>query len=129
MRKITSVSELKEEIFRLEIKQAHEARLLKEQFMITRESLKPANLIKSSINDLITSPDLKENILNTTLSLAAGYLSKKIIVGSSQNPFKQILGTLLQMGVTNIVSKNSDGIKSAAMNLINNFLSKKRSCD
>lgn len=129
MRKITSTTELKESIFLLEIKKANEARLLKEQFMITYESIKPVNLIKNSISELITSPGLKEGLLNTTLSIAAGYLSKRVVVGSTHNPLKQLLGTFLQMGVTNIVSKNTDGIKSGVMSLINNFLSKNRSTD
>lgn len=129
MGKITSLIELKESIFLLEIKKANEARLLKEQFMTTYESIKPVNLIKNSISELITSPALKEGLLNTTLSLAAGYLSKRVVVGSTHNPLKQLLGTFLQMGVTNIVSKNTDGIKSSVMSLINNFLSKNRSTD
>ena len=129
MRKITSTTELREAIFLLETKQANEARLLKEQFMITYESLKPVNLIKNSINELITSPQLKGNILNTTIGLAAGYLSKRVAVGSTHNPLKQLLGTFLQFGVTNIVSKNTDGIKSTVMSLISNFLNKNRSTD
>lgn len=129
MRKINSTTELREAIFLLELRKANEARLLKEQFMITYESFKPVNLIKNSIGELIKSPQLKENILNTTIGLAAGYLSKKVVVGSTHNPLKQLLGTFLQMGVTNIVSKNTDGIKSAVMSLITNFLSKNRSTD
>ena len=129
MRKITSTTELREAIFLLETKQANEARLLKEQFMITYESFKPVNLIKNSINELITSPQLKGNILNTTIGLAAGYLSKRVAVGSTHNPLKQLLGTFLKFGVTNIVSKNTDGIKSTVMSLISNFLNKNRSTD
>lgn len=127
MGKITSVNELRESILLLEIKQAEDARLLKEQFMVTYESMKPINLIKNSIKDYLTSPDLKENILKTTLSLVAGYLSKKVVVGSTANPLKQLLGTFLQLGVTSMVSKNSDGIKSMVTNLMNSFLGKNNS--
>lgn len=125
MKKITSLAELKESIILLEIKQADEKALLKKQFMITYESIKPVNLIKHKFNDIITSPNLKENILNSAISLVAGYLSKKAIVGSTHNPLKQLFGTLLQVGVTGIVSKNTDGIKSTAMNLIGNIFRKK----
>ena len=125
MKKITSTEELRESILLLEAKQAYEGALLKEQFKITYESLKPANLIKNALNELTQAPDLKADLMGTTMSLAAGYLSKKMAIGSTSNPFKQVLGTLLQMGVTSIVSKNADGIKSAAMNLMNNFFNKK----
>lgn len=118
MEKITSINQLKESISLLEIKQANDARLLKEQFNITYESIQPVNLIKSTLHDLITSPNLKENMLNGALSMAAGYFSKKAAIGSTHNPLKQLLGTLLQMGVTGIVSKNADGIKSTVMQLL-----------
>ena len=125
MKKITSIVELRESILLLEIKQANEGRLLKEQFKTTYESLRPVNLIKNKFNELTTSPDFKGKLLNATLSLAAGYLSRKVVVGATHNPLKQLLGTLLQMGVTGIVSKNADGIKSTAMDLISHFLNKK----
>ena len=125
MEKITSVSQLRDKILQLEYKQKNEAALLKEQFSITYEKLKPVNLIKNKINDIVSSPNLKENILNATLSIAAGYLSKKAVVGSTHNPLKKLLGTLLQVGVTSLVAKNGDEIRSTASNLISSFLSKR----
>lgn len=127
MEKISSVIELRESILLLEIKKANELKLLKEQFKITYESLKPVNLIKSKINELIESPDLKNNIINTTMGLAAGYLSKKALVGSTHNPLKQLLGTVLQIGVSSLVAKNSDGIKSTAITLLHTLLGKRNS--
>jgi len=129
MEKITSVEELKKAILLLEIKQANEAVQLKEQLLVTYESLKPINLIKKIFTDITSSPDLKKDLLGTTLSLAAGYLSKKAAVGSTHNPIKQLLGTLLQLGVTNIVSKNSDGIKIIGMKILNSFFHKKETND
>ena len=125
MDKITNTTELNQAILLLEAKQTLEGCILKEQFKITYESLKPINLIKSTISELAASPDFKNDLLNTTLSLAAGYLSKKVAIGSTNNPFKQILGTILQMGVTNVVSKNADGIKSTVLNLIHALFAKK----
>jgi hypothetical protein len=125
MENIMSIVELRESILLLEIKKSNDLRLLKEQFKITYESLKPVNLMKNKINDLIESPDLKETLLNTTLSLAAGYLSKKAIVGSTHNPLKQLLGMVLQIGVSSMVAKNTDEIKSTALNLLNKFISKR----
>lgn len=127
MQKITSIAELRESIALLEIKQSVDGVLLKEQFKETYESIKPINLIKNTLKDLTSAPDLKGDLLNASLSLAAGYLSKKVAVGSTSNPFKQILGTLLQMGVTHIVAKNADGIKSSTMSILNNLFTKKES--
>ena len=126
MSKITTTAELKEAIRLLEIQQKVEGALLKEQFKTTYESLKPVNLIGNTIKELIKSPDLKGDLLTTALSLGAGYLSKKAAVGNTANPLKQLLGTLLQMGVTSLVSKNSDTIKSIGSELFSRLLSPKK---
>jgi hypothetical protein len=126
MQAITTTEELRKAILLLEIKQANEGKLLKEQFSVTYESLKPVNLIKNTFSELITAPDLKGNLLNAVISLTAGYLTKKTIVGQSHNPIKTIIGSLLQMGVSNLVAKNADGIKSSVSDLINNFLNRNK---
>lgn len=124
METINNASELKKAIQLLEIKQKEEGLVLKEQCKVTYESLKPINLLKTTLKDLIT-PDLTGTLINSSLSLAAGYVSKKAVIGSTHNPLKQLLGTVLQMGVTSLVSKNTDGIKSLVTNIIGSFLKKK----
>ena len=124
MKKIFSIAELQESILLLEIKQANEALLLKAQFKITYESLKPVNLIKNVLNELVTAPDFKGDIFDATLSLTAGYLSKKAVAEATHSPLKQFFGTLLQMGVISIVSKNIPEIKSGLAYLVNNIFKK-----
>lgn len=126
MKKINSIKELRETILELEIKQKEDERLLKEQFMIAYERLKPLNMIKNSVKNLITSPELKDHLISSTMGLAAGYLTKKAVVGSTHHPLKQILGAFLQIGVTNLVAKNSDGIQSRVASIIGSFLSKRK---
>ena len=126
MQTINSTETLREAIKLLELKKANEAQLLKEEFKISLENFKPANLIKNVLNELVSTPDLKEDIATTAVSLAVGYLSKKVAIGATHNPLKQIAGTLLQMFVTNFTSKNATGIKAAAMDLIHTIFSKKQ---
>lgn len=121
------MEELRESILLLEAQQETDGAALKEQFKTTYEQMKPINFIKNTLKDLVTEPNLRGDLLNATLGLAAGYLSKKAAIGSTSNPFKQILGTLLQMGVTKIVSKNADGIKSTASSIISSLFGKKES--
>jgi hypothetical protein len=54
-----------------------------------------------------------------------GYLSKKIVIGSTNNPIKQILGYALQLGVTGVASKNADDIKSVVGGFISKIFSKR----
>jgi hypothetical protein len=126
MEKITSITELRKAILQLEMKQSEDKLLLKEELMIVYERMKPANVFKNSIKDLISSSDLINNLFNTSMGLAAGYLTKKAAVGSSHNPLKQIMGAFLQLGVSNVVTKNAGGIKSVAVGLVRNYLSRRK---
>jgi len=125
MQKIITAVDLKKTIQQLEIRQTNELLSLKEELHIIHENLKPANLVKNTFRELTTAPEFKGNILDVALSLAAGYLSKKVVIGSTHNPLKQVLGTILQMGVTTMVSKNTDGKKSVTAKLISTVFSKK----
>ena len=127
MNQINSITDLKAAIHLLETKRAIEEQLLREQLKITAESLKPVNLIKHTLSELTTSPEIKESLLSTLIGLATGYLSKKIIIGSTHNPIKQFLGYVLQLGVTGIASKNAGDIKSVVGGLISKFFRKKTS--
>ncbi len=129
MNKVNSVVQLKESIALLERQQANDEQLLKEQFKITYAALSPANLIKNTFHELVQAPDFKEDILDTAMGIVTGYVSKKIVVGNTQNPIKQIMGIILQLAITSVVSKNADSIKSTIMLFINKMTSKKESAD
>jgi len=125
MKNISPFDRLKNSIQTLEAEQAIKEQLLREQFSITYESLKPINLIKSVLNDITSSPYLLDNILSTSVGLATGYVSKKVVVGSSGNVFRKLMGSVLQFGVTNIVSQHPDLIKAFGQYLIEHIFRKK----
>lgn len=93
-------------------KQQTELILLKTQFEKTYESLRPFNLIKNTITEVATSPSLKKSILNNAIGLATGYLSKKFLLGSTHNPIKKILGTIVEFGIANFVAKKANDYTS-----------------
>jgi hypothetical protein len=127
MQKITSAAELTNAIQILEAEQAEHGRQLKEQFRLTFESIKPLNLLKSTINDITSSPWLIENIIGAALGLASGYFSKKIIIGASANRFRKLLGSVLQFGVTNLISQHPDALKSFGLSIFQHFSHAKKS--
>jgi hypothetical protein len=112
MQNIKSTKELKDAIQLLEVEQAEKGQLLKGQFFFTYESFRPVNLLKSTLNDITTSPYLIDNILSTALGLASGFISKKVFIGVSGSKFKKVIGSVLQFGVINFVSQHYDAIKS-----------------
>lgn len=81
---------------------------IKLQLTATYESIKPINLIKQGFQDLKESPEVKSSLFQSLLSIAGGYISKKILIGKTNSIFKTILGYALQYGVTNFISKKVD---------------------
>jgi len=53
--------------------------------------------------------------------LVAGYVSKKVVIGSSHNPIKKLAGTLVLIAITNIVTKHPEQIKSVGRTIIKLF--------
>jgi hypothetical protein len=125
MQTIKSVADLKSAISALEKKQSVEGRELKEQFLEAYESLKPVNILKNAYNDFVKTADFNGDFIDATISIAGGYLTKKMLVGETHNPFKQFFGSILQMGVTNVVAKNVEGIKAKATEVFKRFFAEK----
>ena len=125
METITSVVSLKNAIQLLEAEQTVKGIILKEQFQLTFESLKPINILKNTLKEVSSSPLLIDNILGSVVGLATGYLSKKIVVGASGNIFRNMLGSILQFGVTNVVSRHPEGIKSIGQSIFQLLFRKK----
>ena len=125
MQIITTSTELKDAIKLLEDRQSIQGAVLKEQFFEVIESVRPVNLIKSTFSQLRSSPDLLGGMLSTTVGLAAGYLSNKTLVGSSANLFKKLLGTVLQFGITTMIVKNPEAVKTLGQNLLHRIFNKK----
>jgi hypothetical protein len=112
MQNITTVTDLKIAIKELEDKQAEEWPLLKEQFFNTYESFKLINVLKHTLKEAISAPDLKDNVINTAIGLTTGFVAKKTLIGKTYNPLKKLLGVVLEMTVANKIAKHADKIKA-----------------
>jgi len=125
MQNITTSTELKNAIQLLEAEQVFNGQLLKEQFYLTYESFKPVNLLKNTLKDMASSPNLINNILGAAIGLGTGFLSKKIVVGGSGNIFRKLLGSIIQLGVTNAVTQHPDAIISLGQFIFQQIFHKK----
>lgn len=123
--KITCMRELKESIVQLETEHSIEGQLLKQKLLAAYENLKPLNLIKNGFKDLTSSPDFKNDILGAAVGITTGIISKAIVVGVSHNPIKKIAGSLMQFGITSIVSKNPETVRLIAGSILSLFKKKK----
>ncbi len=126
MQNITSAAGLKDAIQVLEAEHVIKGQLLKDQFFLTYESLKPVNLIRNTLKEISSSPYLIDNISGAAMGLASGFLSRKIFVGTSGNLIRRLIGSILQFGVTNVVAQNSGVIKSAGLAILQHFFHNKQ---
>ena len=125
MQKIISVTDLKDTIRQLEEEQTVSKQLFKEQLQLTVESLKPINLLRSTINEAFSSPDFMNNILGAAVGQTAGYVSKKMVVGSTRNPIMKLFGSILQTGIAALLTTYGDTIKETAIIIFKSFFNKK----
>lgn len=112
MQTIITESDLRFAILQLESKQAEESAILKAQFLVTVESIKPINLIKSVFTEAVESEDLQHNLVNSSIGLSAGYITKILFQGLSHSPLRKFLGTALMFGIKKIIAQNPEAIKS-----------------
>lgn len=128
MQTILTETDLRVAILQLESKQAEEGKLMKDQFLVAVESIKPINLIKSTLMEAAESGDLQDNIINSTVGLSVGYLSKVLFQGSSGSPIRKLFGTALMFGIKKIVAHNPETVKSwgkVIFNMARNLMSEK----
>jgi hypothetical protein len=126
MQKVSSTSELKEAIARLEYKQKEQWLDLKENIGFAFDSLKPINLIKATYREFLSTPHMAENIVGSTVGLASGFVTKKLIVRKSGNIFRNFAGGLAQMFIANFVARHSGVIKTVGSGLLHKLFYKKR---
>lgn len=125
MQKDTPYSELQTAIHALSIVQAESGKQLKMQLLLTYESLQPVSIFKSIINEATASPNFIESISGSLMGLLGGYLSRKISVGTSHNPFRRLFGSVLQFGITNIIALYPNAIMILGKCLLRSIFRKK----
>jgi hypothetical protein len=125
MKRRNEINTLNQTIIFLQNKQTRELELFKAQLHVTYESLKPLNIIKNTFHEITSSPGIKNNVISNVAGLTTGYLAKKILIRSSGNPLKRIIGTLLEFAIAGVVAKNSGALQSKGKTILHNLLNHK----
>jgi hypothetical protein len=110
--KITSVAELKIRILKLEFEHEIQGQLLKEEYIHLYNSLKPASLIKETLNEITSPTYVIDNLVGAIMGMLTNFISNQLTRRLDNNPFKKIISTALQFGVASFVAQHPDGIKS-----------------
>lgn len=125
MEKQYTAESLKVAIKELEIQQAGERELFREQLLITYENLKPINIVRNIVKDIYSSDNYKQDFFEIVAGMTSGFVTKKLVVGRSKNPMLKLVGLAIQFGMTTLVSKKYNAIKDSVVHFINRFLEKK----
>ncbi len=125
MEKSIEIFDLRSRIELLENQRKAEYLVLKSDFECILNSIKPTNIIKKTLREVSTTTEITDIMLSTSIGLATGYISKKIIVGKSINPIKKLLGVILQFSVASAVARNPQTIKAIGNYLIH-LISRKK---
>jgi hypothetical protein len=104
--RISNQEELLAAITLLENERSAQSAVVRKEFWALYEGLKPVNLIKNTIADMRNSPELSGGMINSAIGIASGVITKKLFVGSSHNPVRNVVGTLLMFGVKKLISAN-----------------------
>ena len=105
MEAIYSIDQLNQKIEELEIRQDTEWCAIKDEINEIKDNLKPINLIRNTVEEINETVGFKSHIAQSAISIGIGYLAKRFIVGKGDSMFKGVLGSIVQLIVTNLVSK------------------------
>ncbi len=105
MEAIYTIDQLNQKIKEVEIRQDTEWCAIKDHIEDIKENLKPINLIRNTVEEINETVGFKSHLAQSAISIGIGYLAKRFIVGKGDSMFKGVLGSIVQLIVTNLVSK------------------------
>ena len=126
MEKQYTKESLQDAIKLLEIKQVKAGQLLKSELLNTYDNLKPINILRNIASEFFSTDKYKQDFVEIVTGLTTGFLTKKIVIGKSRNPFLKIIGLAIQFGITTLVSKKYNALKDSAIQFISRFLEEKK---
>jgi hypothetical protein len=85
--------------------------LLVEEFNLALRNLQPANVLKNIFTEITSPGELKDNLVNTSAGMAAGYAAKLLVAGKSPGLVRKIVSNGISFGITNVISRNPETVK------------------
>jgi len=105
---IFTVDRLEQMILETKAQQKQDWIAIKDEVAEIKHNLKPLNLIRNTVEEINETVGFKSHLAQSAISIGIGYLAKRLVVGKSDSTFKNIFGSVLQLIITNLVSKPHD---------------------
>jgi hypothetical protein len=119
--------DLKAAILELEDRKDREKKQLVKNLNDLTESLKPINLIKSTIQKVKEGPGVGPTLVKATMGVGVTMLSKKFLFGKSPGIFRKIIGSAIQMGLAGLVAKKTPTLNNSGKSLLSKIFRSKNS--
>lgn len=107
MQEIKNATELKKVIEQLALQQTNEYPALKAEVIETTEKLTPINIIRNTLLQIVSTPELSKDLLKATLIYVVGVAIKKIFFGTAANPLLKLVGTIVEILFLNIINRKT----------------------
>jgi hypothetical protein len=75
------------------------------------ESMRPVNVLRKALRDITESEDVKQRLLAMGVGIAAGHLARFLYQGKSESPVKEMIGSMLQVGITTYISGKPEAVQ------------------
>ncbi len=121
---ITNDASLQQAISNLERQKQLQKIELSAHWETTKESLNPLSLFKNGMSEAFSSPDVLSGLFRGIISLGAGFVTRKLVLGENPGGLRKVVGTVAQTGVTSVAFKKSEGLKEKGAPLLSRFLKK-----
>lgn len=67
----------------------------------------------------VEKPNLNTSLINVSLAYTAGFLTRKLIVGNSNNVYRKITGIVAEVIVANLIFNNAEFLKQKSGDVCN----------
>lgn len=102
---VFTVDRLEQMILETKAQQKQDWIAIKDEVAEIKQNLKPLNLIRNTVEEINETVGFKSHLAQSAISIGIGYLAKRLVVGKSDSAFKSIFGSVIQLIITNLVSK------------------------
>ncbi len=110
MTNISTVTDLRKEVRRLQILKTEQESLISNDIRVINESLKPVSLLMNSASNLF-SPSIESSpLLKKGLNIGIGFIIDRLLMRNSSIITKSVVTFLAKNIADTFVSKNSDSI-------------------
>lgn len=105
MKKITTLIELQEAIILQQAEERDCRQELTTEIKKTVENFSPAKFIQDKISNLVNIDSLKSVLVQTGVTIATNYISRRYLSNEKATPVKRVMGVLVQLAAQSLVTR------------------------